>query len=721
MLPEQRPPTPPGAPGHGGDPLVGRLLDGRYRVGDRVARGGMATVYEATDIRLDRVVAVKIMHAGLGDPITGNDTFAARFVREARAAASLSHPNVVAVHDQGNDDGVVFLVMEYVPGRTLRDVVRDQSPMGASRALALLEPVVGAVAAAHRAGIVHRDVKPENVLIAEDGRVKVADFGLAKAVDAETQHTTTGGVLIGTVSYLAPELVIDGKSDARADVYALGVVLYELLTGRKPHEGETPIQIAYKHVHADVPPPSRLAPGLPAYVDALVARATARDRSHRPADASVLLHQVRRVAHALAEGVAVDEDLVADLLPRRSWADEHPDTEEQVDLAELEGEGFEDAELFPALAQASGTTEVRSTDTQVRRAAAPAPYGSDPAPAEHTSRLRLDGDPDGPGGPGGPGDGKDGVPPRERPRRNVRRRRRILAVVLACLLVAGGATAWWFFDGRYVDAPRVLDLTQAEATDRLEAAGFAVELGEPAYSDTIEEGHVVGSDPEGGDDVLPGSTITLTISLGIEVYAIPEVRDLSVDEAQDELTDRKLEYAGSTDEFDEEIEAGRVIATDPAIGEIVRPGTPVTLVVSAGRRPITVTDFTGRSADEARSALEGGDPELEGDELTVQVNEEFSEDVPSGTVIRQDPGSGTLFLGDTVTLTVSKGPELVTIPDGLVRRSVGDVRGQLEGLGLVVEEQPIAGDLPTLGFVFSVDPGSGEQVRRGSTVRISVF
>ncbi len=263
------------------DPLIGRLLDGRYLVGPRVARGGMATVYEATDTRLDRTVAVKVMHAGLGD----DDEFARRFRREAQAAARLAHHNVVAVFDQGDDDGTLFLVMEYVPGITLRDLIRSEAPMSPVRALTVIEPVLSALGAAHRAGMIHRDVKPENVLLADDGRVKVADFGLARAVNSETQHTSTG-VLIGTVSYLSPELVVDGRADARADVYAAGVLIYEMLTGQKPHQADSPIQVAYKHVHEDIPPPSRLMPSLPPYVDALVARATARDTSLRPADAT---------------------------------------------------------------------------------------------------------------------------------------------------------------------------------------------------------------------------------------------------------------------------------------------------------------------------------------------------------------------------------------------------------------------------------------------------
>ncbi|HEY0617015.1 MAG TPA: protein kinase, partial [Kribbella sp.] len=290
------------------DHLVGRVLDGRYRVGARVAKGGMATVYEALDMRLDRIVALKVMHLGLGD----DAEFGRRFVAEARAAARLSHPNVVAVFDQGDDDGTLFLAMEYVPGRTLRDVIRQQAPLPPARALDLLAPVLSALSAAHDAGIVHRDIKPENVLISNDGTVKVADFGLARAVTT-TGNTATQGLLMGTVSYLAPELVTDGSADARSDVYSAGILLYELLTGNKPHTGDTPIQVAYAHVHADVPPPSQIQPGIPPYVDALVQRATARDRDIRPADARVLSRQVRRVRSALEEGLPDDPDLTGDL------------------------------------------------------------------------------------------------------------------------------------------------------------------------------------------------------------------------------------------------------------------------------------------------------------------------------------------------------------------------------------------------------------------------
>ncbi len=329
------------------DPLPGRLLDGRYRVGPLVARGGMASVYEATDLRLDRTVAVKVVHAGLlggADHGHDQDDVAARFVREARAAARLSHPHVVAVHDQGDDDGVVFLAMEMVRGETLRDLLAREAPLPPGRALALVQPVLSALAAAHRAGVVHRDVKPENVLIAEDGTIKVADFGLARAVSADTRHATRG-VLIGTVSYLAPELVVEGHADARADVYAAGVVLYEMLTGVKPHDGDSPIQVAYQHVHTDVPAPSARVPGIPAHVDALVARATARDRAQRPADADVLLRHVRRVALAVAEGVD-DDELARELRPTPPAAGEQPAAPARPVV--LERAAVPDAPLDPA-------------------------------------------------------------------------------------------------------------------------------------------------------------------------------------------------------------------------------------------------------------------------------------------------------------------------------------------------------------------------------------
>ncbi|MEI7779967.1 MAG: Stk1 family PASTA domain-containing Ser/Thr kinase, partial [Actinomycetes bacterium] len=276
------------------DAFVGRIVDGRYRIEARLARGGMATVYRATDLRLDRVVALKIMHASLAE----DPGFVARFEREARSAARLSHPHLVSVFDQGTDGSLVYLVMEYVTGRTVRDVLREHGPLLPQRALAILDPVLEALAAAHRAGIVHRDVKPENVMISDEGTIKVTDFGLARAI-ATSSSTTTHGVLIGTVAYLSPEQVEGGYADTRSDVYGAGILLFELLTGAVPFAGETPLSVAYQHVHGAVPAPSSLRANIVAEIDELVGVATARDPDERYADADDFLSALRDVSSQL--------------------------------------------------------------------------------------------------------------------------------------------------------------------------------------------------------------------------------------------------------------------------------------------------------------------------------------------------------------------------------------------------------------------------------------
>ena len=677
------------------DALVGRLLDGRYRIGGRIARGGMASVYEATDIRLDRTVAVKVMHPGLGD----DDDFAQRFVREARAAARLNHPHVVGVYDQGDDDGTVFLAMEYVPGHTLRDVIRKESPMAPLRAMALLEPVVSALAAAHRAGLIHRDVKPENVLIADEahgGGVKVADFGLAKAVSADTQHTATGGVLIGTVSYLAPELVVDGRADARADVYAAGVVLYELLTGRKPHEGESPIQVAYRHVHEDVPAPSLLQPGLPPYVDALVARATSRDRTQRPADAGVLLHQIHRVSQALREGVTDDPELTADLAPMAPYVDDSEvDPEHDHDTAPEPFDPVEMANLSARLQPPPGDPRAAIVDdshhttafdrTAVTPAAAPAAgppavrRPSAPAPVVTTARKRSVKGP--------------------------------LALLLSVLLVAGLAGgAWWLGWERYTVTPGVLGVDAATAAAELDKAGLDSEEGDPRYSETVAAGLVLGTEPEPGDRVLDGGTVTLVMSLGPERYEVPALAGMTEDQAQDALDQGNLSFGESTEKFSDTVPAGQVIRTAPTAGEILKPDAPVDLVLSKGRRPIEIRDWTGEDADEATAALERR-------KLVVEVTgEEYSDTVAEGDVISQNPTAGPLYKGDTVQLVVSQGPELVEVPD-VTRMGVEAATERLEALGFEVDEQN-ADIYLGLGFVASTDPEAGAMVPIGTTITL---
>jgi len=654
--------------------MIGRVLDGRYRVGPRIARGGVATVYEATDLRLDRICALKIMHSGLGD----DDEFAARFVREARSAARLSHPHVVGVFDQGDDNGTLFLAMEYIPGHTLRDLIRKEAPMSPAKALAVIDPVLSALAAAHAAGMIHRDVKPENVLLATDlnsgaGRVKVADFGLARAINAETQHTATGGVLIGTVSYLSPELVVDGKADARSDVYAAGVVLYEMLTGRKPHDGESPIQVAYKHVHEDVPPPSREIRGIPAYVDALIARATARDRELRPADARVLLHQVRRVRAALDEGLSDDPELTADLIPtlpvQRGADDDYIDyVREEVPTI-----------LTPAQVAQGGRTD----DTSIfgnRPPAAP-PRGRPPAPR-----------------------------PVPRPRRS--RRGPVLLVFVLLLAVAAGVGGWWFGAGRYVNTPGVIDMTAARAEAKVEASGLHFRVGGRAYSETVAPGYVLSTDPRGGENVVRDGTVTAVLSRGPERHEVPTLRGMDLDAAQDALRQQGLTFGDATYKYSEKVAKDVVLSSDPKPTTELKRGAAVDLVVSKGPKPIDVPDVTGKDADAATRLLR---------KLGLAVDrghEENSETVAEGDVISQDPRTGTLFKGDKVSLVVSKGPVLVPVP-------------KVEGMGTEAAKQALAAagfQVQTektqyyvgLEYVVNQSPDAGKKAPQGSTVTIYI-
>ncbi|GAA5151273.1 Stk1 family PASTA domain-containing Ser/Thr kinase [Nocardioides marinquilinus] len=675
-----------------------RLLDGRYLVGPRIARGGMASVHEALDTRLDRTVAVKIMHAGLADSAAD---VADRFVREARSAARLSHPHIVSVYDQGDDDGAVFLVMELVRGHTLRDVISAESPMRPARALALLEPVLSALAAAHRAGIVHRDVKPENVLISDDpadsgpGRVKVADFGLARAVTADTRHTATQGVLIGTVSYLAPELVTDGRADARADVYAAGVVLCEMLTGVKPHQGETPIQVAYRHVHHDVPPPSALVPGLPAYVDALVARATARDRAQRPADAGVLLHQAHRVLQALRDGVRDDPELTVDLALHTAASDA-PDRPDDVRAL------FDDSATAPDPADRlrrldepavrPPVAEVRTVREQVAHRTTALPVrepGPTPVPPPDARRRPRR--------------------PDEPPRTRVRTGRLLLLVALVIAL-AVGAGAFWFGSARYTETPSVLGQQRDAAVAALEDADLDVAFADPVYDTDRPAGVVVAADPSGGSQVLPGDTVTLTLSLGD--LRVPTVRNLDEDAAQDALLERQLDFGKSIGRFSETKPEGTVLASKPPAGTELDPGDTVDLVVSRGREPIPVGSWVGDDVDSVRTALE-----QRGLELDV-TEERFDDGLPEGAVISQQPTRGTLYRGDTVTVVVSKGPELVEVPS--VRLSGVEVAEQTlrdAGFDVDVEQDDV---YYGLGFAVRTDPEAGSMAPRGSTITVYV-
>lgn len=668
-----------------GDPLVGQVLDGRYQITGRLARGGMATVYQAVDTRLTRTVAVKVMHVGLGD----DAEFARKFDREARAAARLSHPNVVSVFDQGQavlDGHTVrpYIVMEYVEGPTLRDLIAREAPMAPLRALEVIEPVLAALAAAHDAGLVHRDVKPENVLISDRGQIKVADFGLAKAVTSQTS-TATQGLLIGTVSYLPPELVVSGRADARSDVYSAGVVLFELLTGRKPHTGETPIQVAYAHVHADVPPPSSvLATGdaqhrIPPYLDALVCGATSRDATARPHDAHVLLSQVRRVRTALLAGLADDQELTQDLSMLRTPVDPADDEVTQLVVTP------------PPPPRTAAPTVVAPTVPTVRDAPPPTPL---PAPAPSPRQLATARVAD------------------QQQRQRRKRRRGWLALLLVLLLTAVVALGVYYLtEGRFTTAPALTSLSQAEAEQVADRSGLQLTT-EDAYSETVPQGSVISTDPGPGSKVVDGGQIEALVSRGPERYPVPALVGLSQAAATAALNTAHLTTGAVSETWSETVPAGTVLKASVDAGTSVKPQTAVTLTVSQGPKPITVTNYQGKAADGAVAALKKLG-------FAVVAKTAHSDTVAKDLVLKQSPSSGHGVKGDTITVTRSLGPVLVTIPN-VRAMGIRAAEKVMSDAGFKTKVRPAAVNYLGLGYVVTTRPKMRTQAPKGSTITLWV-
>ncbi|MFJ1688412.1 Stk1 family PASTA domain-containing Ser/Thr kinase [Streptomyces albidoflavus] len=640
-------PLPDTSPRPAGTAPLGLVLDGRYRVDALIAVGGMATVYRALDTRLDRVVALKVMHPELA----ADASFVERFIREARSVARLSHPNVVGVFDQGAEGAYVYLAMEYVPGCTLRDVLRERGALTPRAALDVLEPVLAALGAAHRAGFVHRDMKPENVLIGDDGRVKVADFGLVKAVDTVTN--TTGAVL-GTVSYLAPEQIEqDDVADARVDVYACGVVLYEMLTGGRPHSGDSPAQVLYRHLNEDVPPPSAAVPHLGPELDRLVAVATSRAPEGRPEDAVALLALARDARAAL-------DDAALDAVPPAALEGDRSIAEDRTSVIPR----------FSTPARPADDDGVQRTS--VLAAAPPEP----PAPRRRLGNRRKGG---------------------------------LAALVAVLLVLCVGAGVWYINSGQFTRVPPLLAKTEDEARQRLADAGLKVGGVDKAYSDTADRGTVTKTDPGTGERVRGNGSVNLTVSLGPRKVTVPRVEGMALDKAKARLRDAGLEPGMVTRAFSDSVAKGEVVSTDPSAGTERRGGSAVALVVSKGA-PVEVPDVAGSSLHEATEALkEAG--------LKVSTADEriFSEH-EKGAVAAQSPKPGTeLAEGGEVELTLSKGPDLVEVPD-VTGQKEDEARKTLEGAGFKVDvSRWFFGDT-----VWDQSVEGGETAPRGSEITIRV-
>lgn len=666
------------------DPLIGRVLEGRYRIRTRVAVGGMSSVYAAVDQRLDREVAVKVMASTL----TADPVFVDRFAHEARAAAKLSHVNAVSVYDQGSDADHVFLVMELVRGRTLRDLLRERGVLSPAEAVSLMEPVLAALASAHRAGLVHRDVKPENILLSDDGVVKVADFGLARAVESNASSARTG-LMMGTVAYSSPEQFRGGHADQRSDVYSAGVVLFELLTGQQPHVGADAMSVAYAHVHTDVPAPSTLQRGIPPAFDDLVRRVTARDPAARPADAGVFLGELHDLRRELRLPVLP--------VPRRPRP------------------------TAPRPAYTPDPSSARTT---------PEPHLDARMPLQHTT-VAPPQEPAGVGRPPAPPAVADpGSAPRDRSGRSAadastgqRRRRRhpILRTfigALILLLVAAGLIvgSWYYTSGRYGTIPDVRDQLVAPATALLRHRGFTVVSDDPQPSETVARGAIIETRPGTGDRLVRGRVVHLVASSGPTFYTVPDVRNQTQAAAQQALA--TLTAHGVQVRFaqksDDSVKAGLAISTDPGSGIKVKSGASILVYLSTGPPIVAVPDVTGQPVNDATNALTKAG-------FQVAATKKFSDTVAEGYVIKQTPpGGGQAPKKSTVELTVSKGPDLVTVPQ-LAGPStpVAEAEAAMKAAGLQWKIQNEFGG--SNGLVVQTDPPAGTQVKRGSTVVLYVF
>jgi eukaryotic-like serine/threonine-protein kinase len=625
------------------DPLVGRVVDGRYLVESRIARGGMATVYRALDRRLDREVALKVMH----DNLAVDNQFVSRFVREARAAARLSHPNVVQVFDQGADDEVLYLAMEYLPGRTLRDVLAERGALTPRESVSVLEPVLGALAAAHRAGIVHRDVKPENVILTDDGRIKVADFGLAGAITGPISSTASGE-LLGTVAYLSPELVSRGIADARADVYAAGIMLFELLTGKQPFTGDDPLRVAFRHVQETVPAPTSVSPELPYAFDDVVLRATSRNPDERPANAGELLADL----HAGLAQVPDDE------LDRRAAEA----ATLRMNAAQTHAFGSVGLEGSPAAAATPQPTSVLAVP---RRSLVRGPGGG----GLLVPRLKVHDDEPAP--PGFLGD---------RTRQAVTA---VLGVVLLVALIFSGV--WWFTagPGAMTETPNVVNQTAAEAKRILQAQGLKIAEND-IFSDTIASGQVVSTDPKTGAKVRKDGTVTLNVSKGPELVAVPSLRGKSENAAKAEIKEAKLTVGDIDRRFSNAVDKGKVVSSSPTAGSKIAPDRPVDLVISKGSEPVLLDNVVGQNQDAAKQLLESKGFDVDIDE------QDFVDGSPDpGTVVAQDPPAQgqTVGKGSTIKLTV------IAVPDGqgfipdLNGRNFDEAKAELESQGFRVRRE----------------------------------
>lgn len=600
--------------------LTGELIDNRYLLQRLIASGGMASIYSALDTRLDRPVAVKIMHAHLAN----DEAFVSRFIKEAKATAALSHPNIVSIQDQGWNQGgppAVFIVMELVEGTTLRDLLNESSPLSIEQAFQIINPVLSALSAAHKIGIIHRDIKPENILISRDGRIKVADFGLARNTSMAQTMTAESSVILGSVSYLSPEQVQRGVADSRSDIYAIGILIFEMLTGSKPYDGETPIQIAYRHVNDRIPELVKIKSDIPKNLSDLIFSATSPNPDLRPRDAEELLNSMRQIQ------VEIDPkrrqmSLELDIPPLAT----KPSKRNKVSVASA----------FEGLKEK--TTQLMSANSSVTKKT---------EDSVSTKRRKVS--------------------------RRVKRNRIIAFLILVSVIF--GVFRW--LDSGRIAVPSLVGLSKSEASTVLSQLGLKTEIAEEIFSEDIDKGKIISTKPGGGGKVSPDGVVGLVVSKGQERILLTALKGTTPDIASQQIADLGLSVGEIIENFDSVVEAGFVIGTNPKEQTPVKRGSIVNIIVSKGIEKVSLSSYIGKGGEQALSELtESG--------FDVEIEYKFSENIFRGQVISQSPeGSNSIEKGSKILLAVSKGPEFVFVPN-VLGKSKNSATLDLENLGLRV-------------------------------------
>jgi serine/threonine-protein kinase len=560
------------------------------------------------------------MHAHLAN----DEAFVSRFIKEAKATAALSHPNIVSIQDQGWNEGgppAVFLVMELVEGSTLRDYLNEKGSLTVEQTFQLITPVLSALSAAHRIGIIHRDIKPENILISKDGRIKVADFGLARNITMGQTMTAESSVVLGSVSYLSPEQVQRGVADARSDIYAVGIVLFEMLTGSKPYSGETPIQIAYRHVNDRIPNIQTIKSEIPTSIAELVYEATAPNPDQRPKNAEELLNILREIQ--------------AKIDPKRRQMSLELDLPPIVNKKNKRG-------------KVSVTSALGGIKEKTSQLISTKPINiSKPEDSIRTKKRKVS--------------------------RRVRRNR-IIALFLLIALIFG---SYQILNAGKISVPSLVGMSQGEAKNDLKDLGLNIQVVEEVFSEDVAKGKIIATKPGGGGKISPAGTVGLIVSKGQERIIVPTLNGLTPDVASGKISDLGLSVGQINESFDMKVAAGFVIGTDPKDGSEVRRKSIVNLIVSKGVEQLALPSYVGKGGEQALS-------ELNDLGFDVNVKYSFSDSIFKGQVITQRPERSDLISkGSKIELEISKGSEFVFVPN-VLGKNKNDASVDLENLGLKV-------------------------------------